>query len=227
VPDIDTSLLADARSGYDRWAKVYDHDANPLVALEEPVVRSMLPDVQGEDVLDLGCGTGRHAHWLARSGAAVVALDFSEGMLAEARGKPGADRITFIRHDLMTPLPLEPETFDVVVSGLVLEHVPDLCAFFDQSKRVLRAGGRAVFSAMHPAMMLRGAHARFTDPESGQVVAPGSLPHQVSDFVNAAIGAGFRVDRLVERMADESLASSHPRAEKYVGWPMLLVMQLL
>jgi len=33
--------------GYDRWAAVYDHDANPLVNLEEPVVRELLGDVRG------------------------------------------------------------------------------------------------------------------------------------------------------------------------------------
>jgi malonyl-CoA O-methyltransferase len=64
------------RAGYDRWALVYDHDLNPLPALEEPIMREAIGDVRGLTVLDLGCGTGRHALWLAASGAAVTALDF-------------------------------------------------------------------------------------------------------------------------------------------------------
>ena len=55
------------RNGYDRWAAVYDHDANPLQALEEPIVRDAIGDPHGLDVLDLGCGTGRHALWLVRA----------------------------------------------------------------------------------------------------------------------------------------------------------------
>jgi malonyl-CoA O-methyltransferase len=90
------------RSGYDRWAVVYDHDANPLIALEEPVVHDALGDVRGAAALDLGCGTGRHALWLAAPGAAVTAVDFSDGMLAEARRKPGADAVRFAVHDLTT-----------------------------------------------------------------------------------------------------------------------------
>src|SRR5947209_20082351 len=108
------------RAGYDRWAAVYDHDANPLQGLEEPVVRAAIGDVRGLAALDLGCGTGRHALWLAGSGAAVTAVDFSDGMLAAARLKPGADVVRFLTHDLHQPLPFAAGEFDLVVSGLVL-----------------------------------------------------------------------------------------------------------
>ena len=185
-----------------------------------------LGDVRGRAALDLGCGTGRHALWLAAHGAAVTAVDFSEGMLAAARRKPGAEAIRFLVHDLTTPLPLSDGAFDVVVSGLLLEHLPDLGGFFREARRVLRAGGRAVFSAMHPAMFLRGTQARFTDPESQEVIQPGSYPHQIADFVTAALGAGLRIDGLDERSADAALAARFPRAEKYVGWPMLVVLTL-
>ena len=147
-------------------------------------------------------------------------------MLAEARRKPRAEAIRFLVHDLTTPLPLPDGAFDVVVSGLLLEHLPDLGGFFREARRVLRAGGRAVFSAMHPAMFLRGTQARFTDPESQEVIQPGSYPHQIADFVTAALGAGLRIDGLVERSADAALAARFPRAEKYVGWPMLVVLTL-
>ena len=48
----------DIRNGYNRWASVYDHDGNPLQALEEPEMRKLIGDVTGRTVLDLGCGTG-------------------------------------------------------------------------------------------------------------------------------------------------------------------------
>jgi 2-polyprenyl-3-methyl-5-hydroxy-6-metoxy-1,4-benzoquinol methylase len=65
------------RAAYDRWAQVYDHDGNPLIALEDPAVRDATGDVHGLAVLDLGCGTGRHAVWMATAGAQVTAVDFS------------------------------------------------------------------------------------------------------------------------------------------------------
>jgi ubiquinone/menaquinone biosynthesis C-methylase UbiE len=158
--------ISKVRAGYDRWAAVYDHDANPLIAMEEPAVRAAIGDPHGLSALDLGCGTGRHALWLAQHAANVTAVDFSPEMMNVARSKPGGDRVRFIEHDLHRPLTLESSSFDLVVSGLVLEHLRELSAFFHEARRLLKPTRRAVVSAMHPAMFLRGAQARFTDPTS-------------------------------------------------------------
>jgi hypothetical protein len=113
-----------------------------------------------------------------------------------------------------------------VVSGLVLEHLRDLDGFFREARRIIRPCGRAIVSAMHPAMFLRGSQARFTDPNSGEVIQPGSLPHQMGDFVMAAIAAGFRLDGVGEYAPDAEFAARYPRAAKYVGWPMLVLLRL-
>jgi malonyl-CoA O-methyltransferase len=190
------------------------------------VFRAAVGDVRGLSVVDLGCGTGRHAIWLAAGDALVTAVDFSEGMLAEARAKPGADRVRFLTHDLHQPLPLPGSAFDLMVSGLVLEHLQDLDGFFREAHRVVRPRGRAIVSAMHPAMLLRGSQARFTDPDSGEVIQPGSLPHQLGDFVMAAVRAGFKLDGVDEYAPDAEFAIRYPRAAKYVGWPMLVLLTL-
>lgn len=218
--------VSSVRVGYDRWAAVYDHDANPLQALEEPVVREAIGDPRGLAVLDLGSGTGRHSLWLAGGGAAVTAVDFSAGMMNEALRKPGADRVRFLTHDLHQPLPFPDKAFDLVVSGLVLEHLRVLGGFFTEARRVLKPGGRAIVSAMHPAMFLRGAQARFTDPTSGEKVQPGSVPHSMAEFVMAAFRAGFRLSNVEEFAPDDDFAARYPRAGKYVGWPMLVVLSL-
>src|SRR5439155_5013356 len=137
---------------------------------------------------------------------------FSEGMLAEARTKPGAGAVRFLAHDLHHPLPLPDGSFDLVVSGLVLEHVRDPGPFFAEARRVLRPGGRAVVSAMHPAMFLRGAQAQFTDPGSGERVRPGSVPHTVGALVMAAVRAGFRLDDVLEVAPDAAQAERVPMA---------------
>jgi malonyl-CoA O-methyltransferase len=221
-----TDAVSSVRGGYDRWAAVYDHDANPLQALEGPILRAAVGDPRGLAVLDLGCGTGRHALWLASAGAVVTAIDFSEGMLAEARRKPGAEAVHFLVHDLHQPLPFADARFDLVVSGLVLEHLRELGPFFAEARRVLKPDGRAVVSAMHPAMFLRGAQARFTDPESGELVQPGSLPHSVAAFVMAAVRAGFQLTDVVEYAPDAEFAARVTRAAKYVDWPILVMLDL-
>ncbi len=215
-----------AREGYDRWSEIYDSDDNPLVKLEEPHMRNLLGDVRGKATLDLGCGTGRHATWLADVGANVTAVDFSAGMLDKAKAKPGADRVRFMVHDLATPLPVPAATFDRVACGLVLDHITDLPAFFGEVRRLLKPDGWAVLSTVHPAMTLRGVQARFTDPATGRETRPASATNQISDYVMAALGVNLCIEHLSEHAADEGLANRSPRAEKYVGWPMLVMMRV-
>jgi ubiquinone/menaquinone biosynthesis C-methylase UbiE len=222
-----TDKTSHVQSGYDRWSAVYDHDANPLQALEGPVVRRAVGDPRGLSVLDMGCGTGRHALWLAEAGASVTAVDFSEGMLAQARLKPGVATVRFLTHDLHQPLPFPSGTFDLVVSGLVLEHLRDLDLFFGEARRVLKPGGRAVVSAMHPAMFLRGSQARFTDPVSGELVQPGSIAHPIGAFVMSAVRAGFALAAIDEVAPDTKFAGRFPRAANYIGWPMLIVLSMV
>jgi malonyl-CoA O-methyltransferase len=219
-------IILSPRQGYDRWAEVYDCDGNPLTAMEEPIVDRLLGSVRGLRVADVGCGTGRHAVRLAERGAIVVGVDFSEGMLAKARAKPGARTVRFIRHDLARALPLRAGSFDRVVCSLVLEHIRELDRFFRELKRICRKDGSIVISAMHPALWLKGQSARFFDPQTGQEVRPRSHRQQLSDYVMAAVKAGLRIDAMGEHAPDKDLARRLPRAAKHLGWPLLIVMRL-
>jgi malonyl-CoA O-methyltransferase len=215
------------RAGYDRWAELYDGEDNPLVLLEERYIGSLVGDVAGLALADIGCGTGRHALRWAAAGARVTALDFSEAMLQRARAKPGAEAVTFIRHDLAKPFPLESAAFDRVCCCLVLDHIGRLERFFGELRRLCRPGGCVIISVMHPAMSLRGVQARFIDPGSGRRISPASHPHQMSDYLMAAVRAGLSLEHISEQAADAALAARSPRARKYLGWPMLLMMKLV
>ena len=225
-PFLEPRVELPTRAGYDRWAEIYDEEDNALILLEEPHVNRLLGDVAGLAVADIGCGTGRHALRLARAGAQVTAVDFSDAMLRRARAKPGGEAVTFLQHDLAEPLPLPAGSFDRVLCGLVVDHIADLGRCFGELKRLCRPDGAVVVSVMHPAMMLRGIQARFTDPATGRETRPLSYAHQVSDYVMAATRAGFSLDHLGEHLVDAALAARSPRGAKYLGWPLLLVMRL-
>jgi malonyl-CoA O-methyltransferase len=79
---------------------------------------------------------------------------------------------------------------------------------------------------MHPAMMLRGIQARFTDPTTGRETRPQSCPHQLSDYIMATIRARLHIDHISEHCVDEDLANRSPRAVKYLHWPMLTMLRL-
>jgi SAM-dependent methyltransferase len=218
--------LLSTKDGYDLWAAIYDEEGNPLIAIEEPQVDRLLGDVCGLAVADIGCGTGRHAIRLASAGATVHAIDFSAGMLERAKKKAQGLNITFQVHDLAEPLPFANASFDRVVCGLVIDHIADLVGLFQEMCRICQPSGFIVVSVMHPAMMLRGVQARFHDPASGREIRPASCPHQLSDYVMAAVRAGFILDDLSEHAVDEALANRLERARRYLGWPLLFLMRL-
>jgi ubiquinone/menaquinone biosynthesis C-methylase UbiE len=218
--------VLDTREGYDRWSAVYDRDGNPLIALEEKCFPEILGEVRGLTIADIGCGTGRHAARLASSGARVVAIDFSTGMLREARAKPGAKQVAFAVADISRTLPLRDRRFDRIICCLVLDHIHDVAGLFGELKRICRCEGFIAISVMHPAMMLREVQAQFHDSESGATLRPRSVPNQISDYVNAAREAGLRIDHMSEHVIDAEVAGGFPRATKYLGWPALVLLRL-
>jgi ubiquinone/menaquinone biosynthesis C-methylase UbiE len=213
------------REAYDRWAPHYDHDANPLVALDELVVPRLVGAVRGLRIADLGCGTGRHTIRLASAGARVTAVDFSRNMLEEANRRLAGHAVTFVEHDLTKPLPFDDAAFDGVLSCLALEHIADVAAFFREARRVCKPGGGLVVTDMHPAMRLRGVQANFDDIEAMLSIRVQGYEHPVSEYVTAALAAGLAIESIEEHKGNEALVDRSPRMAKYVGWPMLVAMR--
>ena len=108
----------------------------------------------------------------------------------------------------------------------MIDHVRAVEALLREIARVVRPGGRVAVSVMHPAMMLRGVQARFTDLESGRKVMPESVPNEISDYVLAAVRAGLAIERMSEHRIDGALAERSARLKRYAGWPMLLLLGL-
>ncbi len=123
----------------DVHAKARSGDPRPNVRLVETVA-----DLPAGDALDLGCGKGGDAMWLARQGWLVTAVDISAvavERLADAAGARGlAQRITAQRHDLGHAFPAG--SYDLVSSHYL--HTPfelDRAAVFRNAARALRPGG--------------------------------------------------------------------------------------
>jgi SAM-dependent methyltransferase len=109
----------------------------------------------GMDVLDLGCGEGRHTFEAYRRGANVVSLDLSHADLATTRTWTGAmdlggetpagTRTAPVVADLRA-LPFGDASFDRVIASEVLEHIQDDATAVSELARVLKPGGRAAIT---------------------------------------------------------------------------------
>jgi SAM-dependent methyltransferase len=111
---------------------------------------------RGASVLELACGTGRLALPLAEGGVDVTGLDRSPAMLAAARGKPGAERVTWIEAD-MTRFATG-RTYDAIVlahnSLLHLHDSAAIVACFERVRDHLAADGRFAFDVFNPSLRL-------------------------------------------------------------------------
>ncbi|WP_125777670.1 class I SAM-dependent methyltransferase [Antribacter gilvus] len=113
----------------------------------------LLGEVAGRDVLEVGAGAAQCARWLvAVRGAHAVATDVSAGMLAGALQLNAATRVRVpvVQADARS-LPFADASFDVVFTSFgALPFVPDAVQVHHEAARVLRPGGRWVFSVTHP-----------------------------------------------------------------------------
>jgi len=124
----------------------------------------MIGDVSGRKILDAGCGEGFLSRLLARGGASVTAIDFSDAMLTIAQGRTPEDLKIEYRHVSWETLDgLDDACFDIVVSVAALQDVPDLLAALQQTYRVLKPSGEFFLAFMHPVFGSEGEWVRDSD----------------------------------------------------------------
>ncbi|WP_129675827.1 class I SAM-dependent methyltransferase [Candidatus Chloroploca sp. Khr17] len=214
-----------ARATYDQLADAFARHAEdgPYNAhYDRPALLGLLPPVAGLHVLDAGCGPGLYAAWLVAQGATVVGLDVSPRMVALAQTRLGG-RATILEADLAQPLTmLADASFDLVISALALDYVPDWAHLFHELTRVLRPGGILAFSVVHPADDFYRLHPEgcyfniepvtvtFTFPEDGVKVAVPHYRRPLQAMLTPLLAAGFVLDQLLEPRPTEAFAARDP-----------------
>jgi ubiquinone/menaquinone biosynthesis C-methylase UbiE len=126
---------------YDDWCKT--QVGHFVDSLEKNLMKEVAKPMMGENALDLGCGTGIYSYWLLEQGLSVTGVDISSEMLKVAKTKRDSEKIQFLQGDIYS-LPFPNETFDLVVSNIVLEFTNNPKQVVKEALRVLKHGGRFV-----------------------------------------------------------------------------------
>lgn len=149
-----------SRNAWNKNASFWDQrmgEGNDFVeVLEWPPTARMLDLKSGERVLDVACGNGLTSRRLADLGAQVVAIDFAGDMLRYARNRSQsyADRIEYRSVDVTSEdalLALGEGMFDAALCNMALFDIAEIDPLMRALYRLLRPGGRFVFSVLHPA----------------------------------------------------------------------------
>jgi malonyl-CoA O-methyltransferase len=182
----------DPQSAYRRWAHAYPPSPhNRLMEIEQETMLSLLPDARGLTVLDAGCGSGRYLRQLRDRGASVIGIDLSLPMLEQARVT--TSRIA--RADIRA-LPLHASSIDLAVCGLALGDVPEIEPALTEIARVLRAGGRIIYSVLHPTGEAAGWSRTFES--DGRLWAIDGFWHSVERHRQACAAAGLAIEECRE-----------------------------
>src|ERR687889_838476 len=157
-----TKLARQAREAWEEKAAFWDEAMGEGNAFQRvlvgPATERLLGVRTGETVLDVACGNGVFSRRLAELGARVVAVDFSENFVELARARTeeagyGA-AVKYLVADATDEeqmLALGEERFDAVVCNMALMDMPVIDPLMRALRRLLKPGGRFVFSVQHPA----------------------------------------------------------------------------
>jgi 2-polyprenyl-3-methyl-5-hydroxy-6-metoxy-1,4-benzoquinol methylase len=113
--------------------------------------------LEGADVLEIGCGSGEFAAWMAASGAhSVIAEDFSPAAVEIASQAPPQRGLSFAVGDIQSIIHVA-ERFDLVISCETIEHVPNPSKAVRELARVLKPGGTVLLTTPN-YLSITGAH---------------------------------------------------------------------
>lgn len=175
----------------------------------------LLGAVDGKQILEVGCGAASCSRWLQQQGAYPVGVDLSTGMLRHARAGNAQLSMTFplVQADVCA-LPFHDESFDTAFSAFgAIPFVANSAGAMQEVFRVLRPGGRWVFSVTHPmrwmfadapppegliAIQSYFDRSPYVEVDAGGVPAYAEHHRTMSDRIRELLAAGFRLDDVIE-----------------------------
>ena len=127
--------------------------------LNNPATFKLIGDVKGRLVLDLACGEGYNTRILARKGAKVTGVDFSEKLIELAKREEDKEKLGICYHvlDATNLKGLSSNHFDLVTCFMSLQDIENYKRAISEVARVLRSRGRFIFSIPHPCFETTGA----------------------------------------------------------------------
>lgn len=219
------------------WYKIRKQKISLNDLIEFPALKKMLPNVKNKSILDVGCGTGETAYYLAEKGALVTAIEPSVYMLDLCKNHKN------IRYFLMKAKDIgsfSKESFDIIICEMVLDNIRNLEKILEILRKVLKKNGHILISIPHPFRYafekkswddvknwkLRNyfKEGRKQSNWNGNIVT--HYHRKLSSYINLLLTKGFHLKILDEPLPNKKLQKVN---KKLFGWyskvPFVLLIE--
>lgn len=224
--------------------------------IEWPCIQRMLPSIEGKTILDLGCGTGIFTFLFEEyNPAELLAIDLSDEMLNIAKEKALKKNsiAQFLQGDVSEAASYPAKEFDFIFSSTTTHYIANLNKLFENIHNCLKTGGTCIISIIHPvySAMYPIEHGnefptddewtvRYLDQRKRTYIQPwieyndefenqlsSSYHHTFSDYVNAIINAGLKIEEIQEPLPPEEWkTTSFERYDSFITTPTYMIIKL-
>ncbi|MDH6250742.1 SAM-dependent methyltransferase [Chryseobacterium sp. H1D6B] len=210
---------------------------------EWPALKKMLPDFNGKDVLDLGCGFGWHCRYAVENGAkSVIGIDLSEKMLEKARKINNLDGIQYERKAL-EDVDYPSEKFDIILSSLTFHYIESFDILLQNIYKWLKPGGHFVFSVEHPVFTAQGNQDWSYNENGDKLHWPVDsyfiegkrntsflgedvvkYHRTLTTYLNSLLKQGFKIKEITEPEPSEEMLQEFTEMKDELRRPMMLLI---
>ena len=209
---------------------------------EWETLRKLLPDFKDKRVLDLGCGYGWHCIYAMEHGASsVVGVDISHKMLEVAKEKTHFPQVEY-KCCAIEDVEFPEESFDVILSSLAFHYVADYEILVKKIYRILKSGGKLVFTVEHPVFTAYGTQDWYYN-EKGEILhfpvdnyyyegkrtavflgeKVTKYHRTLTTYLNTLLSNGFIINHIVEPQPPENMMDI-PGMRDEMRRPMMLIV---
>lgn len=224
-PDVPLTY-EDIAKDYTAWVDAQLDDSHSFLSTARRALIESVGDVTDLALCDLGCGEGHLARHYADKAKSITGIDRAYSLVEIARTRiPAEQVISFVRDDAQELSTQANNSFDLVFANASLMDMPDLKAVYRTVFRVLKPGGRFVFTITHPAFQSPQATSTPTTREITRYATEGmwrsdhiegirgkvgAYHRTFATYLNEAIKAGFLLNAISEPRSFDSTIVGDP-----------------
>lgn len=212
--------------------------------LEQPAILSLLPDIEGKDVLDIGCGYGANCFLFSQKAKSVTGIDISRRMLQSAQKENCAPNIRY-ENLAMEDLERLDGSYDLIFSSLAFHYCLDFDSLIKACFSHLRPGGWLLFSQEHPITTAsKNTDRRYVKDEEGNTFFKiadyqsegerhirwfvDDVVHEhrkISTIINTLAHNGFEITDCIEPVPERKAVKILPALERDLIKPSFIIFK--